>query len=84
MFTFYGGQVVKKGIYWNLSNGESIELEQEKVLPGDRQVKYLKVPTAGIFILGPLSGLLFSPTLPRVGLPVISWFIRRIVSRSSS
>ena len=43
MFRFYGGQVVKKGTYWNLSSGESIELEHEKILPGSRQESIMLV-----------------------------------------
>ncbi len=84
MFKFYGGQVVKKGIYWNLSTGENIELEQEKVLPGDRQVKYLKVPTAGIFILGPLSGLLFVCLLPMMSLLIGLTLLSRVAVASDA
>ncbi|MFA4828679.1 MAG: cytochrome c3 family protein [Thermodesulfovibrionales bacterium] len=84
MFRFYGGQVVKKGTYWNLSSGESIELEYEKVLPGNRQVRYLKVPTTGIFILGPISGLLFICLLPLMSLLIGITLLSRIAVASDA
>ncbi|MFZ3122610.1 MAG: hypothetical protein WA104_04495 [Thermodesulfovibrionales bacterium] len=84
MFRFYGGQVVKKGTYWNLSNGENIELGHEKFLPGNRQVRYLKAPTIGVFILGPISGLLFICLLPLMSLLIGLTLLSRIAIASDA
>ena len=84
MFRFYGGQVVNKGTYWNLSNGEGISAEHGMVLPGDRTVKYLKVPTAGIFLLGPLTGLLFVFLLPLMSLFIVVTLLSETASASDA
>lgn len=83
MFRFYGGQVVKKGTYRNLSSGESIELEHEKIRAGNRQVRDLKVPTTGIFILGPISGLLSICLLPLISLLIGLMLLTRTAAASS-
>jgi predicted CXXCH cytochrome family protein len=84
MFRFNGGQVVTKGTYWNLSNGEGISAEREMVLPGDSTVNYLKIPTAGIFLLGPLSGLLFVCLLPLMSMLMVVTLMARSASASDA
>jgi len=84
MFRFYGGRTVGKGTYWNLSSGESIEVSHEKVLPGDKQVRYLKIPTMGMFILGPFLGLLFVCLIPLFSLIVSLTFLSRIALASDA
>lgn len=64
MFRFNGGQEVGKGTYWNLTNGEGLDMEATGVLPGGGSVKYLKLPSSGMFVLGPLFGLLFVVLIP--------------------
>jgi predicted CXXCH cytochrome family protein len=53
-------------------------------LPGDRQERYLKVPTAGIFLLGPLSGLLFVCILPLMSLLIVVTLLSKTASASEA
>ncbi len=84
MLRFYGGLTVGKGTYWNLSSGESIDVADKKVLPGDRRVKYLRIPTMGIFLLGPFLGLLFVCSIPLMSLIFALTFLPRIALASDA
>ena len=55
-----------------------------KFSPGNRQVRYLKVPTTGIFILGPISGLLFICLLPLMSLLIGITLLSRIAVASDA
>jgi predicted CXXCH cytochrome family protein len=84
MFRFNGGQVVTKGTYWNLSNGEGTSVEHSMALPGDRTVKYLKFSSAGIFLLGPLTGLLFVCLLPLMSLLMVVTLMSKSAAASDA
>lgn len=61
-----GGQKTEKGTYWNIMNGEKVELEQEGTLPGEGT--YLKAPTIVMLLAGPLLGLVYAIFLPFIGI----------------
>ncbi len=63
-----GGQRVAAGTYWNMRNGERIDMEQEGMLPGDRSTMYVKAPSAVMLAAGPVLGLIFAVFLPFIGI----------------
>ncbi len=63
-----GGHKVAAGTYWNVKNGERVDMEQEGVLPGDRKDTYIKAPGAVVLAAGPILGLIFAVFLPFIGI----------------
>ena len=63
-----GGQKAAAGTYWNMMNGERVDLEQAGVLPGDAGIRYIKAPSAVMLAAGPVLGLLFAVFLPFIGI----------------
>jgi hypothetical protein len=63
-----GGHKVAAGTYWNMMNGERVDLEREGVLPGDRTAMYIKAPSAVMLAAGPVLGLVFAVFLPLIGI----------------
>ena len=63
-----GGHTVKAGTYWNLSNGNRVQMEQEGVLPGSGQTRYIKAPVAVMLMAAPVIGLVFAVFLPFIGI----------------
>ena len=84
MFKFHGGQSVGKGTYWNLSNGERIDATRNSELPGSDATSYVKLPVAGVFIAGPLAGLLFTFVIPFLFLLVTLVFLPRTIHASEA
>jgi predicted CXXCH cytochrome family protein len=84
MFKFHGGQSVAKGTYWNLSNGERIDAIKNSELPGSDATSYVKLPVAGVFIAGPLAGLLFTCVIPFLFLLVTLLFLPRTIHASDA
>ncbi len=68
MRTYRGTEEGPGGVYLNLTNGEFVQLhEKTRLLPGTREVKYIKVPAALAMIAGPFIGLAFIIFLPFAG-----------------
>jgi hypothetical protein len=63
-----GGHTAKAGTYWNLSNGNRVQMEQEGALPGSGQTRYIKAPVAVMLMAAPVIGLLFAVFLPFIGI----------------
>jgi hypothetical protein len=63
-----GGHTVKAGTYWNLSNGNRVQMEQEGALPGSGTTRYIKAPVAVMLMAAPVIGLLFAVFLPFIGI----------------
>ena len=63
-----GGQTVQAGTYWNMANGNRVQMLQEGVLPGDRSARYIKAPVAVMLMAAPLIGLVFAVFLPFIGI----------------
>jgi hypothetical protein len=63
-----GGQKAGAGTYWNMMNGERVDLEQAGTLPGDAGTRYIKAPSAVMLAAGPVLGLIFAVFLPLIGI----------------
>ena len=63
-----GGNTATAGTYWNMMNGERVDLEQEGVLPGGSKAVYIKAPGAVMLAAGPVLGLIFAVFLPLIGI----------------
>ncbi|GAB4387711.1 MAG: hypothetical protein Kow0025_02810 [Thermodesulfovibrionales bacterium] len=68
----HGGNKVEKGTYWDLGNGQRVDLEKEGVLPGDRKTIYAKIPPGLMLILGPVLGLLYVIFLPFIAIGTVA------------
>lgn len=69
MIRFKGGERVGKGTYWNFANGERIDIDGEGILPGEDT--YVRMPSSGILVLGPVLGLLYAVFLPFIGIAML-------------
>ena len=68
MLKHNGGEIVGKGTYWNLTNGERIDFMTEGTLPGDGKRIFYKMPAAAIIVVAPVLGLLYAAFLPFIGI----------------
>jgi hypothetical protein len=74
-----GGHKAKAGTYWNMMTGERVDMEQEGVLPGGKDDRYVKAPAALAVAAGPLLGLVFAVFLPFIGIAMsISLAVRKL------
>jgi hypothetical protein len=74
-----GGQSVKAGTYWNMDNGDRVELVTAGVLPGTSKAMYVKAPGAAMLAAGPVLGLIFAVFLPFIGIVMtISMIVSKI------
>ena len=71
MLKHNGGDRVGKGTYWNLTNGERIDINSEGTLPGDAKKTYYRMPAAAIIVAGPVLGLLYAAFLPFIGIAML-------------
>ncbi len=84
MFTHFGGRTVGKGTYWNLSSGERLDVNEDAILPGTSEERYMKLPAGTFCIAGPLAGLAFAFVIPFLFLLVMLMLLPRTVHASSS
>ena len=71
MLKYNGGNRLGKGTYWNLTNGERIDIRNEGILPGDAKKAYYRMPAAAIIVVGPVLGLLYAAFLPFIGIAML-------------
>jgi len=71
MLKYNGGNRVGKGTYWNLTNGERIDIRDEGILPGDARKAYYRMPAAAIIVAGPVLGLMYALFLPFIGIAMV-------------
>ena len=71
MLKYNGGTRVGTGTYWNLTNGERIDINSEGTLPGDVKKTYYRMPAAAIIVAGPVLGLLYAAFLPFIGIAML-------------
>ena len=71
MLKHNGGDKVGKGTYWNLTNGERIDINAEGTLPGDAKKAYYRMPAAAIIVAGPVLGLMYALFLPFIGIAML-------------
>ena len=76
MKRYHGKETVRKGVYLNLSNWELIQLYGDTlVLPGNSDVRYIKVAALLAVLGGPFIGLGFILFLPFAGIIGILSFV---------
>ena len=75
-----GGHTVPAGTYWNLANGERVDMEQDGVLPGGGEERYLKAPALMAIAAGPVLGLIFAVFLPFIGIAMTLGLVARKVA----
>jgi hypothetical protein len=66
-----GGETVGKGTYWNLTNGERVDIVTEGTLPGDAKRTFYKMPAAAIIVVAPVLGLMYAAFLPFIGIAMV-------------
>ena len=71
MLKHNGGDRVGKGTYWNLTNGERIDISAEGTLPGDVKKTYYKMPAAAVIVMAPVIGLMYAVFLPFIGIAML-------------
>ena len=82
MKRYYGGEAVSKGVYLNLTSGEYMQLYNEpRVLLGDDQVKYLKVPGVVALLMGGMGGMAFVIFLPVIGIVGAIGFLAYVMGK---
>ena len=69
MLRHNGGEMVGKGTYWNLSNGERIDIAEQGTLPVGKT--YYRMPAAAIIVAAPVLGLLYAAFLPFIGIAML-------------
>jgi hypothetical protein len=81
MLSYKAGHRVGKGTYWDLSNGQRIDVEQEAILSGDISATYFRIPASMMLLAGPIIGLFYVLCLPFIGIATIATLaIGRVVS----
>ena len=71
MLRHSGGEMVGKGTYWNLGNGERIDIAEQGTLPGDHDRHFYKMPAAAVIVAAPVLGLLYAAFLPFIGIAML-------------
>ena len=72
MKRYYGGEVVKRGIYLNLNRKDLITIENEgEVLAGESNDSYVNIPPLAMIVVGPLMGLIYVVFLPFISFAMV-------------
>ena len=75
MKKYNGREQVRKGVYLNRGTGELIQMYgRNRILPGEPETGYIKVPGWLAIIGGPFAGLALVMFLPLVGVIGMGWF----------
>jgi hypothetical protein len=72
MLSYKTGHKVGKGTYWDLSNGQRIDVEQEAILSGEASSTYFRIPASIMLLAGPVIGLFYVLCLPFIGIATIA------------
>jgi hypothetical protein len=77
----YSGHKVQTGTYWNMANGQRIDITEESILPDSNGAAYIKMPAVALLAVGPVLGLLFAAFLPFIGIAMtLSLIGKKLVS----
>ena len=80
MFNYRGGNSVKSGFYWDLTNWEIVTIAGKGgVLPENGTHRYVKVPIPFLVMIAPILGLLFVVFLPFIGFAMVLGLVGRKV-----
>jgi hypothetical protein len=71
MLKFHGEDRVGKGTYWNLTNGERVDIIDEGILPGTGKKAFYRMPAAAIIVAAPVIGLAYAAFLPFIGIAML-------------
>lgn len=72
MLSYKAGNKVGKGTYWDLSNGQRIDVEQEAILEGEASSTYYRIPAGVLLLAGPFIGLFYVISLPFIGIATLA------------
>jgi hypothetical protein len=72
MLRYKGGHKVKKGTYWDFSNGRWQDLREDGMLPGGEDTTYYRVPTVLLLLVGPIVGLAYVIVLPFLAIATVA------------
>ena len=78
MLRHNGGDRVGKGTYWNLANGERVDIRDEGTLPGEASKTFYRMPAAAIIVAAPVLGLTYAAFLPFIG---IAMFVKLVAQK---
>jgi len=81
MSKYHGGNRVKKGTYWNLANGDRVDIADEDILPGDSKAGYTRFPPSLMLLLGPVFGLVYVIALPFIAIATLIMLIGKKLLR---
>jgi len=71
MLKHTGGDRAGKGTYWNIRNGERVDIAEEGTLPGDSKTTWYRMPAAAVIVAAPALGLLYAAFLPFIGIAMV-------------
>ena len=75
-----GGERVRKGTYWNFSNGNRVTMDRDGILPGDRNATYFKAHPIIVLLAAPILGLAYAVFLPFIGIAsVVTMLARKLL-----
>jgi hypothetical protein len=77
MLTYKGGHKVGKGTYWDVRNGQRVDVAKEAILPGSETSHYLRLPVGALILSGPLVGLAYVVFLPFAGIALAAAAVGR-------
>jgi hypothetical protein len=77
MLRNHGGDRVGKGTYWNLTNGERVDIMEEGILPGSTKRTFYRMPAVAIIMAAPVLGLLYAAFLPFIGIAMLVKLLAR-------
>lgn len=80
MRTYRTGLRVGKGTYWSVTSGRRIDVFDQAVLSGRVPETYIKAPPAVALAAGPFLGLMYSVTLPFLGIGTVIFLAVRSVA----
>jgi hypothetical protein len=75
MTRHHGNDVVKGGFYWSPSRWEIATIPKGGgVLPGEKGVRYIRLPLVLLMLVGPFMGALYVAFLPFIGFALVLGF----------
>jgi len=85
MKSSFGGQAVRAGFYWNPAEWEFVTIDGKpgRVLPGESERRYFRVPVLLMLVLAPVMGGLFVVFLPVIGFALLLQQAARLVLRGA-
>ncbi|HWR58690.1 MAG TPA: hypothetical protein VN328_07370 [Thermodesulfovibrionales bacterium] len=75
MTRYKAGEKVGKGTYWNITNGNRVDIPDEGTLPGDGGSTYKRFSPGIVLLAGPVIGLLYVIAMPFIAVGTIVMMI---------